>query len=939
MEHPPLECLTAFHEISDRRPRGRTRLGSPMSMRSMRRADAVAVLDESFRAFLGGYDRAVVVSGPMMSGKSRLLRDFADKVSAGIGTVFTATGSLSEHDVSMGIVEQLLRRAGQRTGPGTGLDQLRSHQSVDNGRALLADVVGGSPAVLVVDEVHHADAASVDALLYVLRRIVGTPVLVLLSTVDPAVAPAAALIAELSSLVPVRAARLRMLDVDDVAALLEVPLDDRRAEECHALCGGNPLLAEALVVDGYETGVLAPGETFKVAVSTCLYRGGRTVLEVARCLALLDTTSSRHLLYELADAPSADVNQAVTDLTVAGLLDDDGGFRHPAAQEVALATLTPAERGHAHRRIASLLHHCGADVPLAATHLVAALDADPGDFGSELPWAAELLVEAADFALRGDRPADTVRYAKAARSLTTAETVRVRALGLLVAARWRRNPSAAASHLGDLRAARRAGHLTGDGFELLLSTLAWNGHFAEAADVIRSIGDDTSTAVAEPALRWLHFVSPGSFTEPTSAAGDPGGGDLFQRAVEALGVALSGGEPARVAADADYVLQNGELSGIAVEPLMSILLALVYVDRLDDAEQWCLRLDSQFAARSLDTLRAVLLSVAAEVAYRRGDMPLARSRAASALNLISVKSWCVAVGYPVGTHVLASTALGYLDEAAELLRRPVPANLEDTAFALPYLYARGQHALATNRPYAALEDFRTCGRLMTSWDFDIPTFVSWRIGVGQAYLALGRPREAKGMFDKQLLRARGRARAVHAVSLRLLAETGLISDRRQFLEESVKLLQNSGHLLELINSLAELSNEYYARGDSERSRLTGRRAIEVSSGCDALGVAKNLLLSGERFDLTNLVDDDEQRYPQLTDAESRVAGLAAQGLTNREIGRKLFLSMSAVEQRLTRVFRKLGVSRRADLIGLTLARSAAPGLLESSTSKAGSPSG
>ena len=90
-------------------------------------------------------------------------------------------------------------------------------------------------------------------------------------------------------------------------------------------------------------------------------------------------------------------------------------------------------------------------MPLAATHLVAALDADPGDYGTELPSAAEVLVEAADFALREDRPADTVRYAEAARRATAGETTRVTALRLLVAARWRHNLSAAASRLADLR--------------------------------------------------------------------------------------------------------------------------------------------------------------------------------------------------------------------------------------------------------------------------------------------------------------------------------------------------------------------------------------------------------------------------------------------------------------------------------------------------------
>ncbi|MGW0901497.1 helix-turn-helix domain-containing protein, partial [Streptomyces goshikiensis] len=51
----------------------------------------------------------------------------------------------------------------------------------------------------------------------------------------------------------------------------------------------------------------------------------------------------------------------------------------------------------------------------------------------------------------------------------------------------------------------------------------------------------------------------------------------------------------------------------------------------------------------------------------------------------------------------------------------------------------------------------------------------------------------------------------------------------------------------------------------------------------------------------------------LTDAERRVAALAAHGYTNREIGAKLFITVSTVEQHLTRVYRKINITSRQDL--------------------------
>ncbi|MCE7003549.1 helix-turn-helix transcriptional regulator [Kibdelosporangium philippinense] len=59
----------------------------------------------------------------------------------------------------------------------------------------------------------------------------------------------------------------------------------------------------------------------------------------------------------------------------------------------------------------------------------------------------------------------------------------------------------------------------------------------------------------------------------------------------------------------------------------------------------------------------------------------------------------------------------------------------------------------------------------------------------------------------------------------------------------------------------------------------------------------------------------------MSGAERRVATLAARGYSNREIGRMLYITVSTVEQHLTRVYRKLNVGSRADLpVGLLLSR-------------------
>jgi DNA-binding CsgD family transcriptional regulator len=54
----------------------------------------------------------------------------------------------------------------------------------------------------------------------------------------------------------------------------------------------------------------------------------------------------------------------------------------------------------------------------------------------------------------------------------------------------------------------------------------------------------------------------------------------------------------------------------------------------------------------------------------------------------------------------------------------------------------------------------------------------------------------------------------------------------------------------------------------------------------------------------------------LTDAEAKVARLVAAGMTNREVAAQLFLSRHTVDSHLRRVFTKLDIASRVELVGL-----------------------
>ena len=100
-------------------------------------------------------------------------------------------------------------------------------------------------------------------------------------------------------------------------------------------------------------------------------------------------------------------------------------------------------------------------------------------------------------------------------------------------------------------------------------------------------------------------------------------------------------------------------------------------------------------------------------------------------------------------------------------------------------------------------------------------------------------------------------------------------------------------------------------------RLADSRAVlrAARDTFDALGCApwgeqarRELRASGER---------SRHRVPeardQLTAQELQIAQLAARGLSNREIGQRLFLSHRTISTHLYRVFPKLGITSRAEL--------------------------
>ncbi|NUT95097.1 MAG: helix-turn-helix transcriptional regulator, partial [Saccharothrix sp.] len=136
----------------------------------------------------------------------------------------------------------------------------------------------------------------------------------------------------------------------------------------------------------------------------------------------------------------------------------------------------------------------------------------------------------------------------------------------------------------------------------------------------------------------------------------------------------------------------------------------------------------------------------------------------------------------------------------------------------------------------------------------------------------------------------------------LLAATAPARDRVALLTEAREVLDACGAKLELARVLHDLAQAHQAEGDTERARIVERRAWQLARQCGAELSPPRLVLAADT------------RTPDpagvLSDAELRVSALAARGLTNREIAERLYVTVSTVEQHLTKAYRKLNVTGR-----------------------------
>jgi DNA-binding CsgD family transcriptional regulator len=132
------------------------------------------------------------------------------------------------------------------------------------------------------------------------------------------------------------------------------------------------------------------------------------------------------------------------------------------------------------------------------------------------------------------------------------------------------------------------------------------------------------------------------------------------------------------------------------------------------------------------------------------------------------------------------------------------------------------------------------------------------------------------------------------------------------LREAVDVLADSPARLEYARALVDLGAALRRSNNRRDARELLRQGVELAHECGGRRIAERaneeLAATGARPRKMPLVGIDE-----LTASERRVAHLAADELSNKEIAQELFVTPKTVEMHLGRVYRKLGINSRRHL--------------------------
>jgi AAA ATPase domain len=366
----------------------------------------LGVITGALDVVAAGGGRVVVVEGPAGIGKTGLMESAREAAQARNFAVAWARGSELESSYAWGVVRQLLEprlhgmSGAARSRTLSGAAALATPVVLPDADApsmeadasfgvlhglywLVAALAERRPQLLVVDDLHWADSASVRFLDFVANRIDSLPVLLLVAQRPGAASAGGALRGAPLSM----SIELSPLSSEATAAVLAehsgAPVSAAFAQACHGATGGNPLLIHRLAEGLGDRGISGAGEAdaeavtrmgpyaVAQAVGESLARLGDGPVRLAQAVAVLEESPLASAV-QLAGIDADQASEFAEQLVRAGVLRDDRPleFEHALVRDAVLRGLTAGERVRLHADAASILGDAGAGPEAVAVHLV-----------------------------------------------------------------------------------------------------------------------------------------------------------------------------------------------------------------------------------------------------------------------------------------------------------------------------------------------------------------------------------------------------------------------------------------------------------------------------------------------------------------------------------------------------------------------------------------
>jgi DNA-binding CsgD family transcriptional regulator len=408
----------------------------------------------------------------------------------------------------------------------------------------------------------------------------------------------------------------------------------------------------------------------------------------------------------------------------------------------------------------------------------------------------------------------------------------------------------------------------------------------------------------------------GRATAAGGAVGEAGAavGDAeVWRVFGALSATLTGGGRAAVMAHLGPVLDSDLVSVESCPPAIGAgLLVLNWNDEYDTALRVSDRLLAAARKRGSLNMAADVCCHRSAILRRLGKLKDAAADARYGFDAELTTSPPLAVAWSSTYLTEALVTLGKLEEAdevAELVaaRRPPEGWLQTTM----YVQSRGLLRVTQRRFAEGLDDLLRAGEGWRALGVTNPSVAWWRSPAVRALRRLGREDDAAELAAEQLeLARRTETKMILGTALRVAAPFS--SRPLEDLMEAVRALEEVNARFDAAWALAELGAHLRRLGRRADAQHQLRRALDVAERAGAMPLRvyarEELLAAGARPRRTALTGPDA-----LTGAERQVAGLAAEGMSNRQIAQHLFITQATVESHLRHVFHKLGIKSRTDL--------------------------